>query len=83
MVSVSANLDTTRVTDDASTRTVMIVSLVLVIVAFVLIGVTLWFWRHTVPDPDALESLAFFEEKVVDGAEDVTVSDRRRRHHKD
>lgn len=65
-----ANLDTTRVTDSGSTSTVVIVAGVLVIVAFVLIGFTIWFWRNTVPDPDALESLVFFEERVVDSAPD-------------
>jgi hypothetical protein len=75
---VLANLDTTRVTDEGSTRTVLVVSGGLVVVAFALIGVTVWFWRNTVPDPDALESLTFFEERVVDGAEDDVVAARRR-----
>lgn len=73
-----ANLDTTRVTDEGSTRTVMIVSGALVVVALVLIGVTVWFWRNTVPDPDALEALAFFEERVVDGSDDDGAMARRR-----
>lgn len=81
VASVVANLDTTRVTDEGSTRTVMIVSLALVAIAVVLIGVTVWFWRHTVPDPDALESLTFFEERVVDGTEEVSALRRERRHH--
>lgn len=81
IASLVANLDTTRVTDAGSTRTVMIVSLVLVSIAVVLIGVTVWFWKHTVPDPDALESLTFFEERVVDGTEEVSVPRRERRHH--
>ncbi len=76
-----ANLDTTRVTDEGSTRTVLIVSIALVVVAFVLIGVTIWFWRRTIPDPDALEALAFFEERVVDGTEEISVPRRSRRHH--
>lgn len=73
-----ANLDTTKLTDDGSTRTVLIVSAVLVVAAFVLIGVTFWFWRNTVPDPDALESLVFFEERVVDGTQDSDVLQRQR-----
>lgn len=75
---VQASLDTTRVTDAGSTRTVVIVSGVLVLVAFALIGVTVWFWRNTVPDPDALESLAFFEERVVDAADDGDAIQQRR-----
>ena len=67
---VLANLETTQVTDEGSTRTVLIVSGGLVLVAMALIGVTVWFWRNTVPDPDALESLTFFEERVVDGTEE-------------
>jgi hypothetical protein len=73
-----ASLDTTRVTDEGSTRTVMIVSGGLVVVALAVIGVTIWFWRNTVPDPEALESLAFFEERVVDGSEDADTVQRRR-----
>lgn len=72
-----AKLDTTRVGDAGSTRTVLLVSAVLVIFAFALIGVTVWFWRNTVPDPDALESLATFEERVIDGTEDPEVERRR------
>lgn len=75
---ILANLDTTRVTDEGSTRTVLVVSGGLVLVAFIVIGVTVWFWRNTVPDPDALESLTFFEERVVDGADDDAVAQRRR-----
>jgi hypothetical protein len=76
--SVVANLDTTKLTDDGSTRTVLVVAGVLVVAAFVLIGVTVWFWRNTVPDPDALESLVFFEERVVDGTQDPDVVQRQR-----
>lgn len=74
-----ASLDTNRVTDEGSTRTVMIVSAVLVIVAIALLAVTIWFWRNTIPDPDALEPLAFFEERVVDGADEVVSAPRQRR----
>jgi hypothetical protein len=76
--SVVANLDTTKLSDDGSTRTVLVVAGVLVVAAFVLIGVTVWFWRNTVPDPDALESLVFFEERVVDGTQDPDVVQRQR-----
>lgn len=75
---VLANLDTTRVTDSGSTSTVLIVSGVLVLAAIVLIVITVWFWRNTVPDPDALESLVFFEERVVDGAHDPDGPARQR-----
>lgn len=73
-----ANLDTTKLADEGSTRTVLVVSAVLVVAAFVLIGVTVWFWRNTVPDPDALESLVFFEERVVDGTQEPDVVQRQR-----
>jgi hypothetical protein len=76
--SVVANLDTTKLTDEGSTRTVLVVAGILVIAAFVLIGVTVWFWRNTVPDPDALESLIFFEERVVDGEHEPDVVQRQR-----
>jgi hypothetical protein len=76
--SLVANLDTTRLTDEGSTRTVLIVSAVLVIAAFLLIGVTIWFWRNTVPDPDALESLVFFDERVVDEESPSEVVQRKR-----
>lgn len=76
--SAVANLDTTKLTDEGSTRTVLVVAGVLVVAAFVLIGVTIWFWRNTVPDPDALESLAFFEERVVDGDQEPDVVQRQR-----
>jgi len=76
--SVVANLDTTKLADEGSTRTVLVVAAILVIAAFVLIGVTIWFWRNTVPDPDALESLVFFEERVVDGAQEPDVFIRQR-----
>lgn len=79
LLAVLANLDTTSVGDAGSTRTVLFVSAALVLAAFVLIGVTVWFWRNTVPDPDALESLAFFEERVVDGTEEIGVTEKRRR----
>lgn len=82
LAAVLANLDTTSVGDAGSTRTVLFVSVALVLAAFLLIGVTIWFWRNTVPDPDALESLAFFEERVVDGTEEIgTTEKRRRRSH--
>lgn len=75
---IVANLDTTRVTDEGSTRTVMIVSGILVMAALVLIGITVWFWRNTVPDPDALESLVFFEERVVDSVTEPDAVQRKR-----
>lgn len=72
-------LDTTKVTDAGSTRTVMIVAGLLVLFAFVLLGVTIWFWRNTVPDPEVLEPLAYFEERVIDHVHDTHVEPRRRR----
>ena len=56
----------------------MIVAAVLVIASFVLIAVTVWFWRNTVPDPEALESLVYFEERIVDSTSEPDESQRRR-----
>lgn len=55
---VLADLDTTEMSDSGSTRTVLAITLVLVIAAFVLGAVTVWYWRNTVPDPEALAPLA-------------------------
>lgn len=54
---VLAELDTTEMSDSGSTRTVLAITLILVIAAVVLGAITVWFWRTTVPDPEALAPL--------------------------
>jgi hypothetical protein len=52
-----AQLDTSEVSDVGSTRTVLAITVFLLVAAVVLAGVTVWYWRSTVPDPEALASL--------------------------
>lgn len=52
-----AELDTTELSDSGSTRTVLAITVILVIAAAVLGAITVWFWRTTVPDPEALAPL--------------------------
>jgi len=53
-----AQLDTSEVSDVGSTRTVLAITALLLVAAVVLAGVTVWYWRSTVPDPEALSSLS-------------------------
>lgn len=57
-----AELDTTKVSDSGSTATVLIITVLLVMAALVLAVITVWYWRNTVPDPEALASLADLSE---------------------
>lgn len=54
---VLAELDTTEMSDSGSTRTVLAITLLLVIAAAALGAITVWYWRTTVPDPEALAPL--------------------------
>ena len=54
---VLAELDTTELSDSGSTRTVLAITVILVITAAVLGAITVWFWRTTAPDPEALAPL--------------------------
>lgn len=56
-VGMWAQLDTSEVSDVGSTRTVLAITVLLVVAAVVLASVTVWYWRSTVPDPEALASL--------------------------
>lgn len=57
-----AELDTTEVSDSGSTATVLVITILLVMAALVLAVITVWYWRNTVPDPEALASLADLSE---------------------
>jgi hypothetical protein len=59
---VVAQLDTTQVSDAGSTRTVLAITFLLLAAAVALAVVTTWYWRNTVPDPEALASLADLSE---------------------
>ncbi len=50
-------IDTESVSDAGSSITVLVVSLALVALGLALLAVTIWFWRLTRPDPDALGPL--------------------------
>ena len=60
---MATQLDTTEVTDAGSTRTVLAITALLLIAAVVLAVVTVWYWKNTVPDPEALASLTEMSEK--------------------
>lgn len=58
-----AAIDTESVSDSGSSITVLVVSLTLVALGIALLGVTVWFWRLTRPDPDALGPLAVMSDR--------------------
>lgn len=58
-----AAIDTESVSDSGSSITVLAVSLTLVALGVALLGVTVWFWRLTRPDPDALGPLAVMSDR--------------------
>lgn len=58
-----AAIDTESVSDSGSSITVLFVSLTLVALGIALLGVTVWFWRLTRPDPDALGPLAVMSDR--------------------
>lgn len=60
-----AELDTTAVSDSGSTATVLVITVLLVVAALALTVVTVWYWRNTVPDPEALASLADLSESTT------------------
>lgn len=59
---VIAKFETTQVSDAGSTRTVLAVTFLLLVAAVALASVTVWYWKNTVPDPEALASLADLSE---------------------
>ena len=58
-----AAIDTESVSDSGSSITVLVVSLTLVALGIALLGVTVWFWRLTRPDPDALGPLVVMSDR--------------------
>lgn len=56
-------IDTESVSDTGSSATVLAVTLGLVALGVALLGVTVWFWRLTRPDPDALGPLAVMSDR--------------------
>ena len=63
VAAVLAQMETTEVGDAGSTRTVLVITAVLVVAAVVLSVITVWYWRSTVPDPEALAPLVEMTEK--------------------
>lgn len=60
---VVAQLDTTAVEDAGSTRTVLAIAAILLLAAVALSVITVWYWKNTVPDPEALASLSEMTER--------------------
>jgi|GEM_PF-426932 len=56
-VSWLASIDTESVSDAGSSNTVLAVTIALLVLGVGLLAVTVWFWRVTRPDPDALGPL--------------------------
>lgn len=51
------SIDTTTITDSASTNTVLVVTGMLLLAGLSMVGLTVWYWRTTQPDPEALGPL--------------------------
>lgn len=58
-----AGIDTRSVGDTGSSIVVLVVSVGLVAAGFALTGITVWFWRSTRPDPEALAPLVVMSSK--------------------
>lgn len=50
--------------DDASTRTVYVVVVALVVIGVVLVGLAIWLWRSTRPDPELLAPLELMDRRT-------------------
>ena len=57
------SIDTESVSDAGSSNVVLAVTLALVVIGSALLTVTVWFWRSTRPDPDALGPLVVMSEQ--------------------
>lgn len=62
-VSWLAGIDTRSVGDTGSSVVVLVVALALVAAGVALTGITVWFWRSTRPDPEALAPLVVMSSK--------------------
>lgn len=63
VVTFLAAVDTRSVGDAGSSAVVLIVSIGLVLAGIGLTGITVWFWRSTRPDPEALAPLVVMSTK--------------------
>ena len=78
-------IDTESVSDAGSSNVVLAVTLALIVLGIGLLGVTVWFWRATRPDPEALGPLVAMSDRgfatlgpierrrVLDGARPVQI----------
>lgn len=58
-----AGIETESVSDSGSSNVVLAVTLLLVVAGIALSAVTVWFWRNSRPDPDALGPLLVMSER--------------------
>ena len=58
-----AGIDTRSVGDTGSSVVVLVVAMALVAAGVALTGITVWFWRSTRPDPEALAPLVVMSSK--------------------
>lgn len=58
-----AGIETESVSDSGSSNVVLAVTLLLVVAGIALTVVTVWFWRNTRPDPEALGPLLVMSER--------------------
>ena len=58
-----AGIDTRSVGDTGSSAVVLVVAVALVAAGVALTGITVWFWRSTRPDPEALAPLVVMSSK--------------------
>jgi len=56
-------IDTESVSDAGSSNVVLVVTLALIVLGIGLLGITVWFWRATRPDPEALGPLVAMSDR--------------------
>jgi len=57
-LSLVSGIDTTRLSDSSSSRVILLITLVLILLGCLMIALTVRFWKSSQPDPDALGPLA-------------------------
>ena len=57
-LSLVSGIDTTRLSDSSSSRVILLITLVLILLGCLMIVLTVRFWKSSQPDPDALGPLA-------------------------